>query len=86
MVAIDRSILFIDTYRSIMIVRFASPVTRGFLSLLLSLSYMSLVSSRRKKTFGTGIVFALLFTFAFALGLLMLVLCIYINDCVSFWL
>ena len=61
-----------------MIVRLASPVTTGFLSPLLSPSCMPLVSSRRKKTFGTGIVFALPFTFAFALGLLMLVFSIII--------
>ena len=42
----------IDSYRS-MLVRFALPATRGFISPLLSLS--CLVSSRRKKTSGTRI-------------------------------
>ena len=45
-------VMLIDSYRS-MIVRFASPATRGFLSPLLSLS--CLVSSRRKKTSGTRV-------------------------------
>ena len=44
--------MLIDTYRS-MIVRFASPATRGFLSPLLSLSY--LISLGRKKTSGTRV-------------------------------
>ena len=46
-------VMLIDSYRS-MIVRFASPATRGFLSPLLSLS--CLVSSRRKKTSGTRVM------------------------------
>ena len=45
-------VVLIDSYRS-MIMRFASPATRGFLSPLLSLS--CLVSSRRKKTSGTRV-------------------------------
>ena len=45
--------MLIDSYRS-MIVRFASPATRGFLSLLLFLS--CLIPSRRKKTSGTRVV------------------------------
>ena len=45
--------MLIDNYRS-MIVRFASPATRGFLSPLLSLSH--LISSRRKKTSGTRVL------------------------------
>ena len=46
-------VMLIDSYRS-MIMRFASPATRGFLSPLLSL--YCLVSSRRKKTSGTRVV------------------------------
>ena len=45
-------VVLIDTYRS-MIVRCASPATRGFLSPLLSLS--CLVSLRRKKTSETKV-------------------------------
>ena len=45
--------MLIDSYRS-MIVRFASPATRGFLTPLLFLS--CLVSSRRKKTSGTRVL------------------------------
>ena len=44
--------MLIDSYRS-MIVRFALPASRGFLSPLLSLP--CLVSSQRKKTSGTRV-------------------------------
>ena len=50
-------VMLIDRYRS-MIVRFASPATRGFLSTLLSLS--CLVSLQRKKTSGTRVVWVLI--------------------------
>ena len=49
-------VVLIDSYRS-MIVRFASWVTRGFLSLLLSLS--CLISSLRKKTSGTRVTYSI---------------------------